>query len=580
MRNKKIPRCLFSFFLVVFFFIQSLPFASSARPLWMHNSFSTNERKGTAELRPQRTYDVQHYIIRVKFNRQTKTIFGDVSVRLKPLAQGFKTFNLDADDLKVSSVKLESSNKNLLWDIGNDKLNITLDRDYKPAETINIRIIYQTQPRRGLYFTTQGKNRGFNIPAQIWTQGQPEDNSSWFPCYDFPDDKATTEQFITTASDELAIGNGVLVDTKINRDKTKTYHWRMDVPHATYLTSLVVGNYTKIEDKYRDTTLEYYVYPGSEETSRKAFAQTPHIMELFESDFRFPFPYKRYAQTIVADFYLFAGMENITSTTLADFYFLQEYADQNEGTEELISHELAHSWFGNLVTCKNWSHLWLNEGFATFMEAVYKEQTQGRKAYLNKLKSDAITFIASEAYSSHPLVNKYYSLGSELFDATTYQKGAVVINMLRRTVGDEIFWKAINAYLNEFKYKTVETTDLQKVFERVSGQNLNWFFDQWVYKAGFPELKANYVYDKNSRTVQLHLEQTQDFNEMKPEVFRLFIDIEIVTSKGTRKETIEMNQRKQTFSFNIDDELSQVWVDRESNLLRLLDFPQAKEQIK
>jgi aminopeptidase N len=134
--------------------------------------------------------------------------------------------------------------------------------------------------------------------------------------------------------------------------------------------------------------------------------------------------------------------------------------------------------------------------------------------------------------------------------------------------------------LNEFKYKTVETTDLQKVFERVSGQNLNWFFDQWVYKAGFPELKANYVYDKNSRTVQLHLEQTQDFNEMKPEVFRLFIDIEIVTSKGTRKETIEMNQRKQTFSFNIDDELSQVWVDRESNLLRLLDFPQAKEQIK
>jgi aminopeptidase N len=152
--------------------------------------------------------------------------------------------------------------------------------------------------------------------------------------------------------------------------------------------------------------------------------------------------------------------------------------------------------------------------------------------------------------------------------------------MLRRTVGDEIFWKAVNVYLNEYKYKTVETADLQKVFERVSGQNLNWFFDQWVYKAGFPELKAKYVYDKNSRTVQLSLEQTQDFNEMRPEVFRLFIDIEIVTTKGTHAKQIEMNKRKQTFTLNVDDELLQVWVDRESNLLRLLDFPQAKEQTK
>ena len=580
MLNKKIPHYLFSFFLVVFFFIQSLPIFQ-ARPRWTHNAFTTNERKGTAELRPQRTYDVQHYVIRLRFNRETKTVFGDVSIRLKPLAQGFKTFNLDADKLKVASVNLESSNKNLLFNSINQKLHITLDRYYKPTETINLRIVYQTQPRRGLYFTKKTKNRGFDVPAQIWTQGEPEDNSSWFPCYDFPDDKATSEQFITTESDEIAIGNGVLVDTKINSDKTKTYHWQMDVPHAAYLTSLVVGNYSKIEDSYKDTALEYYVYPGSEEISGKAFAQTPHIMELFENNFRFPFPYKRYSQTIVADFMLFAGMENITSTTLADTYFLYENSDQNEITEELISHELAHSWFGNLVTCKNWSHLWLNEGFATFMEAAYKEQTQGRKAYLDKLKSDAVAYFIAEAHSnSHPLVNKYYNLGSELFDTTTYQKGAVVIHMLRRAVGDEIFWKAINVYLNEFKYKTVETADLQRVFERVSKQNLNWFFDQWVYKAGFPELKAKYTFDKNTRTLQLNLEQTQDFNEIKPEVFRLFIDVEIVTTKGTRKETVEMNKRKQSFTFNLDDELLQVWVDRESNLLRVLDFPQGKEQVK
>lgn len=576
--SRKFPAGLF----VVLLLIQSLQVATTAKPLWLHKtSTNTESRKGTAELRPLRTYDVQHYIIRVKFDRQTKTVYGDVTVQLKPLMQGFKNFNLDANDLKVESVTLESSNKPLVFNSSTEKLNITLDRDYLANEMISVRILYNAQPKRGLYFTTKSKTRGYQVPAQIWTQGEPQDNSAWFPCYDFPDDKATSEQFITTQSDELAIGNGVLVETKVNRDETKTYHWQMDVPHTTYLTSMVVGNYAKLEDKYKDTAVEYYVYPGSEEVSRKAFAQTPHIMELFEDNIRVPFPYKRYAQTIVADFSLFAGMENITATTLADTYILYENSDRSANTEELISHELAHSWFGNLVTCKNWAHLWLNEGFATYMEAVYKEQSQGQKAYLQKLKSDAITYFTSEAYGHrHPLVNKYYNLGSDLFDATTYQKGGVVIHMLRRTVGDEVFWKAVNIYLNEYKFKPVETADLQRVFEKVSGQNLNWFFGQWVYKAGFPMLKANYVYNKNTKTLRLNLAQTQPADAMTPAVFRLPIDIQIVTSKGTRNEKIEMNKRTGVYTFKIDGELTQVWVDKDSNLLRILDFPQAKDQMK
>jgi aminopeptidase N len=233
------------------------------------------------------------------------------------------------------------------------------------------------------------------------------------------------------------------------------------------------------------------------------------------------------------------------------------------------------------VTCKDWSHLWLNEGFATFMEASFKEHTEGRQAYMDALKTDAFTYFSAEAYGRrHPLVHKHYKVGSELFDATTYQKGAFVIHMLRQTVGDENFWKAVNVYLNEYKFKPAETADLQRIFERVSGQDLKWFFDQWVYKAGFPALKVSYLYDKKLRRLKLNINQTHTFDAMTPAVFRLSADVQIITSKGVRNEKIEINKRTQIFTFKLDEAPSQVWVDRNFNLLRLLDFPQAQEQMK
>lgn len=572
MLNKRVSRKLLSCLLLIFFITQSLPYAS-ARPL----SSLTRERKGSAELRAPRNFDVQHYIIRVSFNRDTKTVFGDVTVKIKPLTPALKTFNLNAKDLNVKKVTVESSNKELFFKTLRDKLDITLDRAYSVNETISVRIVYQAQPNRGLYFTKQGEKNSFVVPAQIWTQGEPEDNSAWFPCYDFPDDKATTEQFITTDSDELAIGNGVLIETTTNPDKTKTYHWSLDAPYATYLVSMVVGKYVKLEDKYKDTAIEYYVYPGSEEVSRKAFNQTLHMMELFENNFRFPFPYKRYAQTIVADFNIFAGMENMTSTTLADTYILNENAYMNEATEELISHELAHSWFGNLVTCKNWSHLWLNEGFATYMEAAYDEQTEGRAAYLQKIRSDAMTYLMPNPYGiSHPLVNKYYNLQSELFDEVTYQKGSVVIHMLRQTVGDEIFWQALNLYLNEFKFKAAETSDLQRIFERVSGQNLQWFFDQWVYKTGVPMLKADYSFDKQTQMLRVNLTQTQPSNPGVPAVFRVKVDVKITTSTGIQNEIVEMNKQNQSFFLKVNGELQSVKIDKDTNPLMTIEVLREK----
>jgi len=578
----------FSIFILAALLIVQSSALVNAKPLQFHQAFNEfindKTKKGTAELRPPRAFDVQHYIIRVSFNREKKIVYGDVTVRLKPLANGFKTFNLDAgneDRFKIESVQLEGSNTSLVSNLSNEKLQITLDKDYSTADTIGVRIVYQAQPKSGLYFVKQSKTRGYDAPAQIWTQGEPEDNHQWFPCYDYPDDKATTEQYITTPANELAIGNGALQNTTTNIDGTKTFHWKMDVPHVSYLTSMVVGDFVKLQETYKETPLEYYVYAGSEDLTKRVFAQTPRMMEFFETKFKYAYPFKRYAQTIVNEYSLFAGMENITATTLSDNIILEENADQSYDAEELISHELAHSWFGNLVTCKDWSHLWLNEGFATFMEAAYREHTEGREAYLKKLKSDAMAYFSSEIYGNrHPLANKYYGNPMTIFNSTNYQKGGFVIHMLRQTVGEETFWKALNVYLNEYKFKSAETADLQRVFEKVSGKNLNWFFDQWVYKAGFPMLKVAYKYDQKTKRLHLTVDQTQPTDDITPAVFRLFADVQIVTDKGTRNEKIELNKRSQTFTFKVNEKFLQVWVDKDYSLLRLLNFPQAQEQMK
>lgn len=538
----------------------------------------------TKHERPQRTYDVLHYIIRTSFDVPNKTIIGDETVALKPLANGFNSFELDASNMKIEAVTLSETSTTLQWTQPPDKLAITLDRAYEPSETISVRIRYRATPTRGLYFIPgypPGSAASWSKPAQIWTQGEPEDNHHWFPCYDFPDDKATSEQYITTGAGEIAISNGTLLETKTNADGTHTFHWKMEQPHASYLTSLVVGNYAKLEDAYKNITLEYYTYRGTEETARRAFIKTPEMMSLFSQKLDYEYPYDRYAQTVVASF-IFGGMENITATTHADSEIL--YGNTKEAqlsSENLISHELAHSWFGNLVTCKDWSELWLNEGFATFMEAVFREHEAGRDAYLEEMRSNtSLYFIEDLLKYRRPLVYNLYGSAIDIFDATVYKKGALVLHMLRETVGDEMFWKALHRYLEEYKYKPVGTSDLQRVFEETTGQRLGWFFDQWVYKAGFPELRVRSFYHAPTQNLTLEVTQTQSAAAMTPLVFRLPVEIELATDKGERTERIEITQRSQRFTFKLDGKPLMIRFDKGARLLKKIDFPQPASMLK
>jgi len=463
-----------------------------------------------------RTYDVQNYIIRVSFDRAAKKVFGDTTVQLTPLAAGFRTLELDAVGMKFDSVKLESVglalesqtdppiNEDLKYRTTSDKIIITLNRAYSPQEVISVRLKYSTVPEKGVYFVDELDEQGTKLDAQIWSQGEAEENRYWFPSFDFPSDKATSEEFITAEKGLTIIGNGVRLDDIQNEDGTVTF-----------------GNTKKMIQNYEELT-------------------------------GIKFPYNKYDQTIVRNFQ-FGGMENITATTHADTeVFMANFGFGQATVEDLVSHELAHSWFGDLVTCKNWSELWLNESFADFMEAASREKLYGHDSYIRKLRSDADQAIADDAVSRHR--HGLYNVLADpkdmgLFDITTYQKGGTVVHMLREQVGTQIFWKAIKAYLNKHKFDNVTTPDLQKAMEEASGQNLNWFFDQWVYGAGLPQLRVTQAYNAVTNRYTVTVSQTQKLDKITPAAFRLPMEIEFSVAGTKRTEKIDVTRRVQSFTF-------------------------------
>ena len=501
-----------------------------------------------------RSYDVQHYTIRLSFDPATKTVFGDTTVQLKPLKNNFSTVTLDAVGMKYESVRLENpgaggGGKNLKYRQLGEKITVTLDKSYAPEELISIRFKYSCRPAKGIYFVPAGKEHS----AQIWTQGEPEEAHHWFPSYDFPDDKATTEQFLTVKSDETAVANGELLGTEQNPNGTKTVHYKMSMPHSVYLTSFVIGKYVKIEDQYKDVPLGYYVYPGTESIVPKAYGKTKEMFRVFEQLTGIDYPYNKYDQTIVASF-TFGGMENITATTMADTEIFGVEILPG-AVEDLVSHELAHSWFGNLVTCRNWAELWLNEGFATFMEAAWRERAYGRDDYLRKIREDADRFLAEDSVSRpgrrHGLFNQLARPDETIFDTTTYQKGGAVVHTLREEVGDENFWKAVNIYLNRHKFANVETPDLKRAMEEAAGRDLTWFFNQWVYKAGYPKIEVRTTYDARANRLNLAVAQAQTPDAVTPSAFVLPVEVEIETTGETKREKIRIDKRAQNFSISI-----------------------------
>ncbi len=525
----------------IFCFALLLTLASSA-------SAQTARRNFT---RPQ-TFDAQHYSLRVSFDREAKKVLGETAVTLKPLKPGFASAEFDAVGITFNSVTLLPAGTTLKYRVQNGKIVVTLDKPYSPSDTITISFKHSSVPRKGVYFIPEEIENGKLI-------------RHWFPSFDFPSDKATIEQFITSKADETVIGNGEFVTKTTNPDGTVTHHFRMDDPTPTYLVSFVIGQYVRVSDSYRDIPLGFFVYPGTESIGQKAFGNTKDMMKVFESLTGVAYPFAKYDQTIVAGF-TFGGMENITATTMADTEILAITNPLFEaGVGDLVSHELAHSWFGNLVTCKNWAELWLNEGFATLMEAVFREKAYGRDSYMNKIRRDAQYFIIDDAVNRNrnALFNQNADKVSELFDrpATTYNKGGAVLHMLREEIGDAAFWKGVNIYLNRHKFANVESTDLRAAMEEASGRDLNWFFEQWVYMGGHPKLNVTHSWNAATRTLRLTVTQTQKPDKLTPAAFRLPLEVEFITGDTKTIEKINVTKRLETFSIKLPNQPAKIDVD-------------------
>ena len=504
-----------------------------------------------------RTYDAEHYVIRVGFDREAKKVNGETTIRFKPLKDGMSTVEFDAVDLKFSEVSLVPSGTALKYKTEGGKIVITLDRAYGPNDTVTVKLVHSTiAPKKGVYFVDAEMQNGKELhSAQIYSQGEPDEARYWFPSFDFPSDKATFDEFVTAQAGETVVGNGELVDEANNSDGTVTHHFKLNFPTPVYLISFVIGKYAKVTDKYKNVPLGFYVYPGTESIVPHSFGTTKDMLRVYEELTGIEYPFNKYDQTIVSVFN-FGGMENITATTMADTEIMLGRFDLTRpGVHDLVSHELSHSWFGDLVTCRNWAELWLNEGFATFMEAAFREKMYGRRNYIIKILRDAETFISDDSVNTkrNGLYNQNADDVAALFDrpATTYNKGGAVLHMLREQVGNEAFWKAVNSYLTKHRFGNVESTDLLAAMEEASGQDLDWFFDQWVYIAGHPKLNVTHAWNEKSKTIRLTVKQTQEGDKLIPAAFRLPMDVEFTTASGKKDETITISKRVETFAIKL-----------------------------
>ncbi|MEO8554215.1 MAG: M1 family metallopeptidase, partial [Kofleriaceae bacterium] len=367
---------------------------------------------------PDRVVDILHILLELEIDPEARTVAGTATLRAAALAP---TSFVELDAVELAIDKVTANGKPAPFRHDGKKLRIELAKPLEPANELVLAITYHGSPRRGLYFT--GPDAGYpDKPTQAWTQGQDEDSRYWFPCFDSPHEKATSEVIATVPARMFALSNGNLISDRTSGDK-RTVHWRLDVPHSAYLVTLAVGNFSMIETTWRDIPVVYYVERGREAECERTLARTPEMLELFSTKFGVAYPYPRYSQVFVADF-IFGGMENTSATTLTDSVLIDERAALDYDIDSLVSHELAHQWFGDLVTCRDWGEGWLNEGFATYSEYIWREHHEGRDAADLELEEWGDSYMGEDSGRyRRTIATKLYDEPIDIFDSHLYEKG-------------------------------------------------------------------------------------------------------------------------------------------------------------
>ncbi|HET9625160.1 MAG TPA: M1 family metallopeptidase, partial [Kofleriaceae bacterium] len=510
-----------------------------------------------AKWAPDRVVDLQHLALVIEVDPARRSVAGTASLRVAVIAPGLTSVELDAVELTIDRVAV--NNATVAFRHNGKKLRVELAEPAAAGTELAISIAYRGSPRRGLYFIAPDEAYP-NKPVQVWSQGQDEDSRYWFPCFDTPNVKATTEVTVSVPANLFAISNGTLVSDRTDGDR-RTVHWRLDVPHSCYLVTLAVGDFATIETKWRDVPVVYYVERGKEAAAERTLARTPEMLELFSTRFGVPYPYPRYAQVFVADF-IFGGMENTSATSLTDTVLLDERAAIDYDVDALVAHELAHQWFGDLVTCRDWGEGWLNEGFATYSEYIWREHHEGRDAADLELDEWGEMYFGEDSGRyRRTIATKHYEEPIDIFDHHLYEKGGCVLHMLRNLVGDAAFFPALAHYLGKHRHGVVESRDLARAMEEATGKNLDWFFSQWVIDgAGHPELDVAITWDPAAKLATVTVEQKQKVDARTP-LFRIPTKLRFRIDGEDRDVAIDIVDAKQAFHIKLDGEPSHAIFD-------------------
>ncbi|PHN03926.1 M1 family aminopeptidase [Flavilitoribacter nigricans] len=537
----------------------------------------------------ERSHDLLHTKLEVGFNWEEEQVMGKATLKLKPYFYATDKLVLDAKNFEFNSITYAGQSEPLKYEYDGQQVTIDLGKTLTRNDEYTLVIDYTATPRadggsaaitsdKGLFFINPRGEEG-DKPMQIWTQGETENNSRWFPTIDKPNERTTQEIYVTVDDRFVTLSNGLLESSTKNSDGTRTDYWKMDQPHAPYLFMLAVGEFAKVTESWNDIPVEYYVEPEFEEDAKAIFPYTPEMLSLFSDKLGVEFPWQKYAQIVVRD-YVSGAMENTTASIFGEFMqrSARELIDEHQN-EKVVAHELFHQWFGDYVTTESWANLTMNEGFANYSEYLWMEHKYGRDAADYHLAQEWSGYFGSAQGGVHPLIYFGYDDKEDMFDAHSYNKGGSVLHMLRNMVGDDAFFAALKKYLTENAYSDVEAHELRLAFEDVTGQDLNWFFNQWYFNQGHPVMTLNYDYDEAAGEASLTVEQTQSPENM-PAIFELRTFVDVYKADGTStRYPVHVTEREQTFTFPATERPALINFDPSRSLLAIRQDNKSDEEL-
>ncbi|MDH3650809.1 MAG: M1 family metallopeptidase, partial [Saprospiraceae bacterium] len=489
---------------------------------------------------------------------------------------------LDAKDFDIEAIRLLGTGQLLEYEYDGLVLDIDLGRPYDRDESFDIYIDYIASPSgsnavgggdaitsdQGLFFINP-RGEDSSKPRQIWTQGETEFNSRWFPTVDKPNERCTQEVYLTVQDQYTTLSNGVLVSSVANGDGTRTDYWVMKQPHAPYLFMVAIGEYAVVRDNWNGKEISYYVEPEYEKDAKEIFAHTKEMMTFFSDLTGIDYPWDKYAQIVVRD-YVSGAMENTTSVIFGEFVQKHRRELIDQSNDMIVAHELFHHWFGDYVTCESWANLTMNEGFANYSEYLWSEYKYGRDAADYHRQQELGGYLYQTQEELHPLIHFTYDDKEDMFDQHSYNKGGMVLHMLRHYLGDEAFFEALHLYLTDHAFSSVEVHDLRLAFEEVTGEDLHWFFNQWYLASGHPVLRISHEWKEDENLLLIQIDQVQDPSLHVP-VFILPTELLFYYADGT-KETVDIliNQRSQTVELTLAERPDLVILDPERVLLAII----------